>query len=742
MTWTVTLHESVALSGADPVLIGQVSDTILAAGATWSRYLDAHEDASIDVLLVVADTLEGRATGRGLSTRLTDEVDGVTLVEPGVAVELLEGTDVNGPDLPDAEITVPLDRLTGPLWFDPDPFRILEGGGGSIPPGRTDGFTTVLHELGHALGFNVLSDPTVDTTTLPFQFPFETFRMLGEDGTAFFHGPAATAVYGGPVPLTFGDGAHLGNEPPRPGNDLITDLMNGVQFPAGGRLTVSALDVAILEDLGLPVAQATDTDDVLFGFETSGDRLTGLGGDDLLNGLGGNDLLTGGAGDDLISGGAGIDTAVFSGLQADYTITEQSDGSLVITDTNPTDGDDGMDRLNGMEFLSFQNGIVASGPTTPATVNPVAATSTPAILAIPGTGPLVAQSALPQAQAQPLPPQSVFPQSALPQSTGQPETGQPVTAPETGQPETAVPQPTPPQPGTSEGAVAQPLPPSNLVPTLPGGGTVPNEPVVPGVPPVQDVPSVQNVPPVQNVPDIQDGPVLPGTDNGLDNGGANPVGTGTPIIPSTVPATDTGELGNTPLPPVANPSFLEAGGLFASPFQTLFSTPIITQVDPAIPPQSDNAGQPPTSGTSDVQIPEDQTPGSQTSGAILPDLFDFTPSEPVADGAFQPVVTPVTPPALDSAPVSGIPNIFGQDGFSFDNTLPPAAGTLPPPVTEGPAFSPIVPTTPESPFDPLNDNPVPDNPEAEELVPGLPDTTTPDPDDADSPPIPLDFLFT
>ena len=61
-------------------------------------------------------------------------------------------------------------------------------------------------------------------------------------------------VYGGPVPMTYGDYPHFGNEPPRPGSDLIDhELMNGVVFYYGQRYYISPLDLAVLEDVGVPV---------------------------------------------------------------------------------------------------------------------------------------------------------------------------------------------------------------------------------------------------------------------------------------------------------------------------------------------------------------------------------------------------------------------------------------------------------------------------------------------------------
>src|SRR5437660_12396432 len=71
----------------------------------------------------------------------------------------------------------------------------------------------------------------------------------------FFDGPAATALYGAEVPLTLNNDSHLGNLS-GPGADLIPDLMNGVQFIQGRRYDISALDLAIVSDVGIGVVVA------------------------------------------------------------------------------------------------------------------------------------------------------------------------------------------------------------------------------------------------------------------------------------------------------------------------------------------------------------------------------------------------------------------------------------------------------------------------------------------------------
>ncbi|MBO1907862.1 hypothetical protein KHP60_20790 [Microvirga sp. 3-52] len=93
--------------------------------------------------------------------------------------------------------------------------------------------------------------------------------------------------------------------------------------------------------------------------------LTGTGDSDgtgnylanIITGNGGGNRLEGGGEDDQLDGGAGQDTALFSGLLSDYTITRSSDGTLTVRD-NMGDARDGTDTLKNIEFLQFQNGTI------------------------------------------------------------------------------------------------------------------------------------------------------------------------------------------------------------------------------------------------------------------------------------------------------------------------------------------------------------------------------------------------
>ncbi len=85
------------------------------------------------------------------------------------------------------------------------------------------------------------------------------------------------------------------------------------------------------------------------------DSLMGTSAANVISGGLGADTLTGGSGDDTLDGGFGVDTAIFSGVSTDYTIIDNGDGSLTITDTV---GQDGVDILISIEFGVFSDGTV------------------------------------------------------------------------------------------------------------------------------------------------------------------------------------------------------------------------------------------------------------------------------------------------------------------------------------------------------------------------------------------------
>src|SRR3954462_15692153 len=85
--------------------------------------------------------------------------------------------------------------------------------------------------------------------------------------------------------------------------------------------------------------------------------LSGTEGNDTIQGKDGSDFITGGKGNDNIDGGNGIDTAIYSGIFADYTIGIKGTGNDKITVSDSVVGRDGTDELKHVEFLKFNDAI-------------------------------------------------------------------------------------------------------------------------------------------------------------------------------------------------------------------------------------------------------------------------------------------------------------------------------------------------------------------------------------------------
>lgn len=113
------------------------------------------------------------------------------------------------------------------------------------------------------------------------------------------------------------------------------------------------------------------------------DFLTIAAGTQIENAIGGdgNDLITGNAldnilagmrGDDFLIGGDGFDTALFTGIQSDYSI--QWVGDTTIIDSSIY----GHDTLTGFEWLRFADTCIANVPPPPDTVGPLLLSSSPA----------------------------------------------------------------------------------------------------------------------------------------------------------------------------------------------------------------------------------------------------------------------------------------------------------------------------------------------------------------------------
>lgn len=262
----------------------QLTSHSQAAGQRWGEMLGISQARSIELEIGVADI--STANGASIGTAFVGVIEGRNTFEQGVAHELRTGVDPNGSEL-DARFNFGLDYLRNELWFDPDPFSRSA----PVPQDRTDAMGILLHEFGHAIAYNGWADgqgiPPVD-----FWSPFDRWMQPGEP--TLFAGPASVAVWGSLPDLTTNNIMHWGNAEARdasapakpaaiqwrnglpvppmacgdllsisqpdsllkgaPPPGLLSELMNGVVIFRGERYDISALDLGVLEDVGLPNA--------------------------------------------------------------------------------------------------------------------------------------------------------------------------------------------------------------------------------------------------------------------------------------------------------------------------------------------------------------------------------------------------------------------------------------------------------------------------------------------------------
>lgn len=98
----------------------------------------------------------------------------------------------------------------------------------------------------------------------------------------------------------------------------------------------------------------------------------GTSGNDSLMGSNADDALQGREGNDTLLGGTGLDDAIYAGTQSSYSVMAMSESSQAqVTDIDLTDGNEGVDQLQGVERLVFSDGALALA-VVPSTSQPVA----------------------------------------------------------------------------------------------------------------------------------------------------------------------------------------------------------------------------------------------------------------------------------------------------------------------------------------------------------------------------------
>lgn len=191
------------------------------------------------------------------------------------------------------------------------------GGQNLNPVPGTDGYQTLLHELGHALGLGH-----------PFHEETEQHNHI-----------------------------HLPASQDNTANTIMSYTHKGGPYSAFSPYDIAALNWLYGGD-GLAGALGINS--------TGGGRyLTGASGNDRLVGTDGDDVFAGMGGNDTIIGGLGTDTVVFSGLRKDYTFSVNGNGDLIGAHAS------GTITMSGIDLLSFNDGryqradVVGSDVTPP-----------------------------------------------------------------------------------------------------------------------------------------------------------------------------------------------------------------------------------------------------------------------------------------------------------------------------------------------------------------------------------------
>ena len=120
------------------------------------------------------------------------------------------------------------------------------------------------------------------------------------------------------------------------------------------------------------------------------ENAVGGSGIDSLTGNTANNSFMGGAGNDTLNGAAGSDIAVYSGMFANYTVLQNSNGSWSVVDLR-SGNPDGADKLWNMEYLQFSDSLQTLGaqqqpPPPPPSPAPSPTNSAPVIASVTATG--------------------------------------------------------------------------------------------------------------------------------------------------------------------------------------------------------------------------------------------------------------------------------------------------------------------------------------------------------------------
>ncbi len=245
----------------------------------------------------------------------------------------------------------------------------------------TFGFSTLLHELGHALGLkhpfdiqsnnqNTLLDR--ENTSQYTLMSYANYEGAGNIYTSTGNGNFSITSVESTTPMLYDIQAlqyiYGANTTTHTGNDTYTFSNSQGEiktiWDAGGIDTLDLSNQSLAMNINLNAGEfsslgvkktslnsplQTADNNIAIAFNTIIENAIGGSGNDTITGNSANNTFTGGAGNDVIDGNLGQDTAIYTDNLANYNITALDSNRLQISSRS----NDGIDTLSNIETLQF-----------------------------------------------------------------------------------------------------------------------------------------------------------------------------------------------------------------------------------------------------------------------------------------------------------------------------------------------------------------------------------------------------